>query len=160
MQITPEECVHEVLDVIPLVMRSLREEFRSHRGQDLSIPQYRTLMHLRRLPGASLSDIADHLGVTLPSASSLVDGLVARGLVDRQACASDRRKVRLALTAAGEDKVEIAFSDAQAAYVERFSALPQETLAVITQAMQALRPIFTEQTRSHPNPALYAENKR
>ena len=83
MDVSTEECVREVLEVIPIVMRSLRRQFRSHRGNDLSIPQYRALMFLQRNPGASLS-IADYLGITPPSTSKLIDGLVERGFIDRQ----------------------------------------------------------------------------
>jgi MarR family transcriptional regulator for hemolysin len=142
MEITPEECVREVLDVIPMVMRSLRAEFRSHRGNDVSIPQYRTLMFLRRSPGMSLAEVADHLGITPPSASKLVDGLVARGLIDRQESPADRRRIALALTTSGAELAEASFRATQAAYTARFSALPKDTLELIAQAMEALRPIF------------------
>jgi MarR family transcriptional regulator for hemolysin len=142
MDVSPEECVHEVLEVIPMVMRSLRAEFRSHRGSDLSIPQYRTLMYLRRTPGKSLADLADHLGITPPSTSKLVDGLVKRGLVSRKDFPGDRRKIVLSLTPAGTELAEASLRLTQAAYLKRFAALPKETLATIKQAMAALRPIF------------------
>lgn len=148
MDAEPEECVREVLDVVPMVMRSLRAEFRSHRGNDLSIPQYRTLMYLRRSPGKSLADLAEHLGITPPSTSKLVDGLVKRGLVDRQDFPVDRRRIVLMLTPAGAELAEASLRLSQAAYLEHFSALPKETLGIITLAMQALRPIFCDDTHS------------
>lgn len=148
MDAEPEECVREVLDVVPMVMRSLRAEFRSHRGNDLSIPQYRTLMYLRRSPGKSLADLAEHLGITPPSTSKLVDGLVKRGLVDRQDFPVDRRRIVLLLTTAGMELAEASLRLSQAAYLERFSALPKETLGIIKQAMHALRPIFYDDTHS------------
>jgi DNA-binding MarR family transcriptional regulator len=144
MGTNPEECVREMLDVIPMVMRSLRAEFRSHRAHDLNIPQFRTLMYLRRSPGAALNDVAEHLGITPPSTSKLIDGLVARGLIDRRESAVDRRRITLALTAAGAGLADASYRETQAAFVERFSALPEDTLEAITQAMQALRPIFCD----------------
>lgn len=148
MDANPEECVREVLDVIPMVMRSIRAEFRSHRGSDLHIPQYRTLMFLRRSPGKSLADVAEHLGITPPSTSKLVDGLVERGLIDRQDSEVDRRRIVLALTPAGAELAEASFRATQAAYTKRFSTLSKETLVTITQAMEALRPIFCDDTHS------------
>lgn len=148
MDATPEECVREVLDVIPMVMRSLRAEFRSHRGSDLSIPQYRTLMYLRRSPGKSLADVAEHLGITPPSTSKLVDGLVKRGLVDRQDFPVDRRRIVLSLTPAGADLAEASLRLSQAAYLRRFAAFPKETLGIIKEAMEALRPIFCNDEHS------------
>ena len=148
MDASPEECVHEVLDVIPMVMRSLRAEFRSHRGGDLSIPQYRTLMYLRRSPGKSLADLAEHLGITPPSTSKLVDGLVNRGLVDRQDFPGDRRRIVLSLMPAGKELAEASLRLSQAAYLERFAALQKDTLGIIQQAMEALRPIFCNDEHS------------
>ena len=148
MDAEPEECVREVLDVVPMVMRSLRAEFRSHRGDDLSIPQYRTLMFLRHSPGKSLADVAEHLGITPPSTSKLVDGLVTRGLVDRQDLPVDRRRIVLLLTPAGAELAEDSLRATQAAYLARFSILPKETLAIIKLAMEALLPIFCDDAYS------------
>jgi DNA-binding MarR family transcriptional regulator len=148
MDANPEECVREVLDVIPMVMRSLRAEFRSHRGNDLNIPQYRTLMFLRRSPGRSLADVAEHLGITPPSTSKLVTGLVERGLIDRQDSAMDRRRIRLMLTSAGAELAEASFRATQAAYTRHFATLSKETLTIITQAMEALRLIFCDDAQS------------
>lgn len=148
MDASPEECVREVLDVVPMVMRSLRAEFRSHRGDDLSIPQFRTLMYLRRSPGKSLADLAEHLGITPPSTSKLVDGLAKRGLVDRQDFPGDRRRIVLSLTIGGAELAETSLRLSQAAYLGRFAALPKETLGIILQAMQALRPIFFDNISS------------
>lgn len=155
MNPTAEECVHEILDVVPLVMRSLRAEFRSHRGKEINIPQYRAMMYLRRSPGASLSNVAEHLGITSPSTSKLVNDLVERGLIDRQTSPADRRKITLVLTTRGAELAETSLRQTQAAYVERFATLPGETLALITQAMGEMRVIFssTGQGPSKPVPA-------
>lgn len=152
MNSRPEECVREVLDVVPLVMRSLRAEFRSHRGKELNIPQYRSLMYLRRRPGASLSDVAEHLGVTPPSTSKLINDLVERDLIDRRTSAADRRKIILSLTPKGLDLAETSLRQTQAAYVERFASLPGETLALVTQAMRELRLIFGSQDQGTYEP--------
>jgi hypothetical protein len=44
------------------------------------MPQFRTLAVIDRNANASLSDVTEHIGLTLPSMSKLVDGLVARKL--------------------------------------------------------------------------------
>ena len=50
---------------------------------DLSLSQYRTLMLLDE-GSAAASALADHLAVSRPSVTAVVDGLVARGLVERK----------------------------------------------------------------------------
>jgi len=64
---------------------------------DLSLPQYRILMLLDE-GSVVASALADRLTVTRPSVTAVVDGLVARGLVERQADGRDRRRVAHGLT--------------------------------------------------------------
>jgi len=67
---------------------------------DLSIPQYRMLILLAD-GSAAASELAGKLDVSPPSVTSLIDGLVARGLVQRRPAAGDRRRVDHLLTAKG-----------------------------------------------------------
>ncbi len=67
---------------------------------DLSLPQYRILWLLDSGPSLS-SALAERLAVRPPSVTAVVDGLVARGLVDRRHSEGDRRHVSHVLTAGG-----------------------------------------------------------
>jgi long-chain acyl-CoA synthetase len=68
---------------------------------DLTLPQFRVLGILAEGSSAA-SGLADRLAVRRPSITALVDGLVARGLVDRRQEEDDRRRVALRLTKEGE----------------------------------------------------------
>ncbi len=68
---------------------------------DLTVPQFRVLGLLAEGSSAA-SLLADRLAVRRPSITALIDGLVARGLVDRRQEDSDRRRVELRLTEDGE----------------------------------------------------------
>lgn len=70
-------------------------------GVDLTIAQYRALVQLGEGAEAS-SSLAAKLAVSRPSATAVVEGLVQRGLVDRQHSADDRRRVSVTLTEAGQ----------------------------------------------------------
>jgi long-chain acyl-CoA synthetase len=67
---------------------------------DLTLPQYRVLGILAE-GSAAASGLADRASVRRPSITALIDGLVARGLVDRQADGHDRRRIALKLTDEG-----------------------------------------------------------
>jgi long-chain acyl-CoA synthetase len=67
---------------------------------DLSLPQYRVLSLLADGSSAS-SALAGRLAVSPPSVTAVVDGLVARGLVERQADPADRRRLTLLLSGDG-----------------------------------------------------------
>jgi long-chain acyl-CoA synthetase len=74
---------------------------------DLSLPQYRIMTFLDE--GASVaSKLADHLAVSRPTVTAVVDGLVARGLVERRHHDDDRRRVGHTLTPAGRRLLEAA----------------------------------------------------
>jgi len=64
---------------------------------DLSLPQYRILGLLDAGPVIS-SALADRLAVQRPSVTAVMDGLVARGLVDRRPGEGDRRQVSHTIT--------------------------------------------------------------
>ena len=68
---------------------------------DLSLPQYRVLALLGDGSTAS-SVLARKLAVSPPTVTAVVDGLVARGLVERQADPEDRRRLTLLLTRDGK----------------------------------------------------------
>jgi long-chain acyl-CoA synthetase len=69
---------------------------------DLSLPQYRLLGFLAEGETPS-SKLATSMAVSPPSVTAVVDGLVARGLVERRSDATDRRRFPLVLTDAGRD---------------------------------------------------------
>jgi long-chain acyl-CoA synthetase len=68
---------------------------------DLTLPQYRVLGVLAEGSNASTA-LANRLAVRPPSVTALIDGLVARGLVDRKHEEGDRRRIALRLTDEGE----------------------------------------------------------
>ncbi|HET9441686.1 MAG TPA: MarR family winged helix-turn-helix transcriptional regulator, partial [Acidimicrobiales bacterium] len=68
----------------------------------LTLPQYRLLAFLSGGPERAAA-LAGRLDVTRPSLTALVDGAVARGLVERTAAPDDRRGVRHTVTPAGLD---------------------------------------------------------
>ena len=67
---------------------------------DLSLPQYRILGLLDEHPAVS-SHLAERLAVRPPTITAVVDGLVARGLVERRGDVVDRRRVDHVLTDVG-----------------------------------------------------------
>jgi DNA-binding MarR family transcriptional regulator len=99
---TPDEVANAVLEIVPGVMRAIRRQMRSGRAPGLSVPQFRILLFARRSPGCNLSAAAEHLGISLPAASQLVERLVRAGLLDRSVRPHERRHVELRVTPAGD----------------------------------------------------------
>lgn len=136
------ECAALLMDVIPSTMRYIRREMRSRRLRGLSVPQLRTLGFLYRNEGASLSDVAREVGLTLPSTSKIVDALVIRELITRAASPGDRRYISLNLTKLGHATFMQARRYTEACLAERIATLSSAERATVSEAMQTLRSIF------------------
>ncbi len=140
-----EECAREVLDGVPVAMRTIRAQLRRHSDSSLSVPQFRTLLFINRHKGTSISEAADHIGLTLPSMSTLIDGLVTRNYVLRRAHEDDRRRMTLTLTERGDTALRSARAGAQAYLTERLKPLPEAQRVTVVKAMRILKQVFSEE---------------
>jgi DNA-binding MarR family transcriptional regulator len=90
-----------------LTVARLHRVLENHGGSDLTMPQYRVL-GLLSSGHERATELASKLAVTKPTLTSLVDGLVERGLVAREATDGDRRAVRIVITPAGRAAADAA----------------------------------------------------
>jgi DNA-binding MarR family transcriptional regulator len=95
----PQAAARELLYVVMLVMRTVAAEMRRSR-RPLAPAQMGTLMRIGAGP-CTMSDLARHQAVSLPTMSRSVDMLVRRGWVERGAGRSDRRQSMVRLTPRG-----------------------------------------------------------
>jgi DNA-binding MarR family transcriptional regulator len=135
-------CAGDLLELLPGLMRFVRRQMRSRRAKGLSVPQFRTLVHLRRSPWASLSSVSEGLGSSAPTTSRIVSGLVAKGLVIRKTCQQDRRQVSLELTPRGQTVIDEAWRGTQEAVAERLSSLTAGQLTELAVALGHLAGVF------------------
>jgi len=139
---SPDVCAQQILDVVPPVVRVIRRIMRSHRLPGLSVPQFRILALLNFSPEASLSLVAEYVDSSLPAASRLVNGLVAKKLITRCECDRDRRQISLKLT----NKGQAAFCDSRRAtrrqLADSVSALSPAQRRRVCDAMELLGGIF------------------
>jgi DNA-binding MarR family transcriptional regulator len=148
MKSNPDQCAADLLEVVPLVMRTIRGEMRSRRVEGLSVPQFRAMLHVDRQAQTSLTEVAEHLGLTTPTTCRMIDDLVARGLVLSQPSTVDRRKIVLSLTGAGRASLEAARQGTLDRLEELLAPLAPDERATVIQATRILARAFT------PEPAL------
>jgi DNA-binding MarR family transcriptional regulator len=115
-----------VLSAVPEVMRLVRQDMRARRPSNLTVPQFRTLLHLRRHPGTSISGIAEHLGLALSTTSHHIDALCKRNYVARDIAAADRRRATVSLTAQGEEVLGVARTETLERMARRLGAFSPE----------------------------------
>ncbi len=144
MPASPNQCATELLETIPLLMRVIRTNVRSHSGPELSMPQFRTLAFLGRNECAMLSDVSNFLGLTPPAASKLIDGLVAAKLASRETPAGDRRRVSLELTKAGRREYGAVVQAAREFLAGKLRHLNATERASLLDAMSLLKRAFAD----------------
>ena len=116
----------ETLDVptaqaaVLTVMRLFRALERVDTGMT---PQQYRILKLAGVGGERSARLAERLAVAKPTLTAIADSLVAAGYAQRETEASDRRVVRLCLTATGRAALE----RADAAYAGWLSALLGKT---------------------------------
>ena len=141
-----EESARKLLEVVPIIMQDIRSEMRRRGSLDLSVPQFRVLAFVNRNDGASLWEVARHMGLTPPSTSRLVDNLIERDLMTRTDHPDDRRRVRLAVTAHGRTILQISTDETLSYLARKLSSVDADSREVINEAVEALRTIFASGT--------------
>src|SRR5919198_519181 len=93
------ETAREILQIIPLVMRTVAAELRA--AGELPAPAHFGLLSMLTERPRMLTELASLQGVSLPTMSSSVSAMVERGWVRRAAPVADRRIVLIEVTSAG-----------------------------------------------------------
>lgn len=92
----------------------------------LSSLQVQTIIFLAANPKSTMSEIAKHFSIELPSATSLVNKLHKMGLIERQQEKDDRRKICIVLTEKGVELLKEAKRIRQQNIEKVLSYLSQE----------------------------------
>ena len=135
-------CAAQIIAVVPGVMDALRSSMRSNIGGALSVPQFRCLGFIARNPGCSVSDVAGFLGVTLPTASAMVDRLVRAAHVVAVTSAIDRRRSELRLNAPGKTLLDRIRAGARRDMAAALGDADADELTALAQALDVLHRVF------------------
>ena len=115
---------------------------------DLPVGQARTLIHLAVAGRRRMGELADDLGVKLPTATRIVDRLVERDLVTRESWDKDRRVVWVQATEEGMAIAEAARQFRRGIIVRRLSKLDERQRASIVRALALLEEVVAEPARA------------
>jgi DNA-binding MarR family transcriptional regulator len=132
---------NKLLEVVPTLMHQLRGEVRAVYRDSLTIPQFRVLTNIRR--GIQhVSQIAEDHGVSQPAMSKMVEALVKRGLVKRLQQSTDRRQIKLQLTAKGVALMRGVRKASAEHLSRRFKNLNADRLRRLTEALEDIETLL------------------
>ncbi len=135
--------------------RAFREQARFVKSTGLTMPQFGILMQLHYRQRCGISDISNHMDITIAAASQLVEKLVQGELLERTEDPSDRRAKLLKLTPKGQALIEGGLA-ARHRWVDAFIARLEpaerekfgEVLAMMTHTLRQVQ----EQERAAESP--------
>ena len=100
-------------------------------AEEVTLPQYRALVVLAARGPQPVVGLARFLDVSASTATRMCDRLVRKGLIRRQRLTSDRRTVRVSISPAGRDLVDVVTRRRRrevAAIVHRMSSAERDQL--------------------------------
>lgn len=97
-----------------------------------------TLRFIDEHDAPTMQEIAKHLRITAPSATSLVRKLASLGWIIREPSGSDKRVVRISLTAAGTHEVSRYRKQSERTMRKVFSRLPERDLRHLMRVLRSL----------------------
>ena len=103
-RVQARETAREVLEIIPLVMRTVAAELRA--AGEMPAPAHFGLLSVLSVRPRMLTDLASLQGVSLPTMSNSISAMVERGWVRRAVPQGDRRVVLIEVTATGRAALE------------------------------------------------------
>jgi len=129
------------------VMISMRRQVeQAMTAHDLTAAQWYPLWKLKRDGPGTAQELARDMDIDAGAMTRLVDRLAAKGLLQRLRCDTDRRRVMLTLTAAGEavaGHVPQVLADVNNAYLRDFSRDEWQQLKELLRRMLANGPART-----------------
>ena len=136
----PKTAAREILEIIPLVMRTLRTEL--SQPSDLPNPGHFSLLFMLTEGPHNLSELAEKHNVTLPTMSRTISTLSDHGLVRRTQSQEDRRRVDIRLTEAGHALLEHVFDEAVLHLAEVLKDVDEPDRKTLIDGLAVLRKAF------------------
>ena len=103
-RVQARDTAREILEIIPLVMRTVAAELRA--AGEMPAPAHFGLLSILSVRPRMLTDLASLQGVSLPTMSNSISAMVERGWVRREAPDGDRRVVMIDVTPTGRAALE------------------------------------------------------
>lgn len=123
-------------------IRLLRTLRREDDGSGLSAPRLSALSVVAFGGPLSLAELAKAEQVRPPTMSRIVEALVATGLVTRETDPGDRRSVRIAVTDAGREMIEIGRKRRVRALVARLAKLTDYERRALARGIEVIESLM------------------
>jgi DNA-binding MarR family transcriptional regulator len=140
------ETARDILQIIPLVMRTVAAELRA--AGELAAPAHFGLLSMLSERPRMLTELASLQGVRLPTMSNSISAMVGRGWVRRTAPEADRRIVVIEVTTAGRAALDRAARSAETHLAEVLAPLDPGARRRLQRGLGVLQRVFSGRSTS------------
>ena len=140
------ESARDVLEIIPLVMRTVAAELRA--AGELPAPAHFGLLSVLSERPRTLTELSSLHGVSLPTMSSSISAMADRGWVRRTGPEKDRRTVMIEVTATGRGALERVARCAEAHLAEVLAPLDPRSRRRLQGGLGVLRHVSARPSTS------------
>lgn len=131
--------INQLISLIFTASRQIREREKGSEWPDpFSYLQLQTLSYVAEHKNPPMGNIAEHLRIALPSATSLINRLVKTKCLERTGDKDDRRIVRLAITPKGQKMLRRGFNEIRRRMEKILSRLNESDIKNLIQALKKL----------------------
>jgi DNA-binding MarR family transcriptional regulator len=135
------ESARDVLEIIPLVMRTVAAELRA--AGELPAPAHFGLLSCLSEHPRSLTELASLQGVSLPTMSSSIAAMMERGWVRRAAPERDRRVTMIEMTPTGRAALDRVARCAEGHLADVLAPLDPPSRRRLHNGLGVLRKVFS-----------------
>lgn len=115
--------------------------------KDLSVTQFHVVRVVSSHQELAMSELAELLGVSPPSASAMVDRLVDKGTLTREHSTQDRRKVVVRIAPGATKHAEEVESAILALFVNLVEKIGPQTANQWCQVLERIKAVVTQETK-------------
>lgn len=155
-----DRLVQRLAGVFPDIMQTFHALGTSiSRIPELTLPQFRVLLHLRMQCPCTLNEVAASLGMAQSSASELVTRMVNAGLLLRREHPHDRRVMLIELSERARRLLLQSEQALQSTFHDWLQAIPETERARFVEAFECIAALLPRCTRvaSHRAPGQFSD---
>ena len=115
---------------------------------ELSVTQMHALMVIQKRESVSISELASLLGISVPSASVMVERLVEKGALTRTPSRTDRRRMEVRIAAVVQDDFSRVNGVLLSAFANLIQEIGPETTRMWCEVLRRIETVLEQQTQS------------
>ena len=136
--------VEDLYSLFPLVRRKLLKHKRPYKGRNMAQSHYQVLGILGKRGELPMSEIGRMAHIHKSNMTALSDKLVEEGVAERLPDATDRRKINLAISPRGREKLEHWKNQQHNDIKTRLSSLSDEDQEKLYQSVKDIKEIISK----------------